>query len=164
MANSEWDAERAAFSFASCYSLFAIRYSLLQTGVSFQTSPVDDTPMQPRDRVERGQHRALLPGRQVGGVFARQHDASVERTEIVIVLLARRIAPLREATERRRLAMPADRDAVLELLFVLRVDLCAKLHDLSDALGRRERGPFIGVRTERIRAEQHALAGFEETG
>src|SRR3954447_8409511 len=117
--------------------------------------------MQPRDRVERGEHGALLPSRDVGGMLAGQHDPSVEGAEIVVVLLARGIAPLRKAAERCRLAMPADRDAVLEFLCVLRMDLCAEFHRLLDPFGRSKRGPLERMRAERIRAEQHALAGVE---
>src|SRR5437588_12485510 len=95
-------------------------------------------------------------------MFARQHDASIEGAEIVVVLLARVLAPHRKAAERRRLAMPADRDAVLEFLFILRMDLRAEFEHLFDAFGRRQRGPFERIRAERIGAEQHALAGLEE--
>src|SRR5436190_15098875 len=104
--------------------------------------------MQPCDRIERGEHGALLPGRYVGGMFAGQHDPSVDGAEIVVVLLARSIAPLRKTAERRRLAVPAHRNAALEFLCVLRMDLRAEFHSLPDPFGRGERGPL-----ERIGAE-----------
>ena len=56
-------------------------------------SAVDHAPMQPRDRVECRQYRALLPGRQVGGMLAGEHDPPVERAEILVVLLARLLGP-----------------------------------------------------------------------
>src|SRR5512146_3566434 len=57
----------------------------------------DGAPMQAADRVERGQHGAFLPRRQIRDVFAGEHDAAVELAEVVVMFLARRFGPLREA-------------------------------------------------------------------
>ena len=50
--------------------------------------------MQPPDRIQRGQDRALLPGRQLGGVLAGEHDAAVDLAEIGVMLLARILRPV----------------------------------------------------------------------
>ena len=58
-------------------------------------------PVQARDRVERGQNRVLLPGRNVGDVIAGQHDPPVDGAEIRVMLFRRR-PRLPEPDDRRR--------------------------------------------------------------
>ena len=58
----------------------------------------DRPPMQPADRIQRGGDGAFLPGGQVGGMLSREHDAAVDRAQIVVVLSARLIGPHAEAT------------------------------------------------------------------
>src|SRR5690242_4718857 len=78
--------------------------------------------MQPDDRIERREDRALLPGRQGGSMLAREHDAAVDLAEIFVMLRAPLLRPVAAAAERERHAMPGHRDAVLELAPVLRMD------------------------------------------
>src|SRR4051812_5934241 len=80
------------------------------------------TLVQPTDRIERGENRALLPGWQRGGVLAGEHDASVDLAEILVVLRAPLLRPVAAAAERGRHPMPGHRDAILELSLVLRVN------------------------------------------
>ena len=65
-------------------------------------------PVQARDRVERGQNRVLLPGRNVGDVIAGQHDPPVDGAEILVMLLASAVGPPAKAAERPRNLVPAD--------------------------------------------------------
>ena len=55
--------------------------------------------MQAVDRIERRGDSAFLPGRQVGSVFSREHDAAVKSAQNVVVLDARRLCPKTEAIE-----------------------------------------------------------------
>src|SRR6516162_9926570 len=116
--------------------------------------------MQARDRVERGQERALLPAAQIGGMLAGEQDASIERAQVLVVARARRVGPAAAAAEHGGITVPGDRDAVLELLAILRMDLRTVGDRLGDPLGRRERRELEGINAgERIGAEQHRLAG-----
>src|ERR1700704_347803 len=56
------------------------------------------------------------------------------------------------------MAMPCDRDAVLELLLVLGMNLRTVVQRPHHPLGWRQRGEFIGIDAERIGAEQHGPA------
>src|SRR5215475_10149093 len=73
----------------------------------------NDALVQPGDRVERREDRALLPGRNIRGMLAGERDAAVDGTQVAIVLLAHVVIPLAEAAEHPGHAMPADRNAVL---------------------------------------------------
>ena len=41
------------------------------------------------DRRERGQDRTLLPGIDVGAMLTGEHGAAVDRTKVLVVVLAR---------------------------------------------------------------------------
>ena len=88
-------------------------------------------PMQAVDRIERRGDSAFLPGRQVGSVFSREHDAAVKSAQNVVVLDARRLCPKTEATHRKRRPMPSDCDPVVELLAVLRMDVAAVFNEIG---------------------------------
>src|SRR5262249_51443343 len=77
--------------------------------------------MQPPDRIERGQDRPLLPGRQCGGVLTCENDAIIHLAEIAIVLTPRLFGPVTAASKGERDAMPGHRDAVLEFASILRM-------------------------------------------
>ena len=77
-------------------------------------------PVQARDRIERGQNRALLPGRNVEDVLAGQHDPPVDGAEILVMLLASAVGPPAKAAERPRIPVPADCNAVFVFSLVLR--------------------------------------------
>src|SRR5947209_8574718 len=91
-------------------------------------------------------------------MFARERDAAVDGAQVVVVLLARVVAPSAEAAEHPWNAVPPHRHAGLVFGGVLRVDLRAVLDRLLQPLRRRQRGEFVGVRPERVGAEQYALA------
>ena len=121
--------------------------------------------MQPGDGVERRQNGSLLPGRNVGGVLARQHDPAVDLAEIVVMLRPRLVGPVAGAAQRKGHPMPRHGDAVLELGLVLRMNAGAEFDRARNPLGRRHRREFVGVRTvEQIGAQQHAPAGAIESG
>src|SRR5271169_934589 len=50
-------------------------------------------PVQSRDRVERGQNRTLLPGRNVGGVLTGEGNSPVDFAQVLVMLLARFLGP-----------------------------------------------------------------------
>src|SRR5262245_15148797 len=116
--------------------------------------------MEPRDRIERREHGAFLPGEEHRGVLAREDDPSVDLAQVAIVLAARLVAPAAEAAVAPRHAMPADRDAVLELRGVLRMDLRALLDRAPHAFLRWHRGELVGIPAEDVGAQEHALAGL----
>ena len=105
--------------------------------------------------------RAFLPGRQIRGMLAREHDASVDGTERLVMRRARLLGPHAEASHRERRAVPGDGDAVVEFLRVLRMNLAAVFHGLRHSLLRRHGGELRGVESPEIPAEQHALAVAE---
>src|SRR6185369_6927399 len=72
--------------------------------------PRHDALVEPADGVERRGNRALLPGRDVGGVLAGQDDPAVDRAHVVIVLGAQLLGPAAGAAERPGDPMPGDRD------------------------------------------------------
>src|SRR3954469_21673981 len=94
-------------------------------------------------------------------MLAGERDAAVDRAEIVVVLLARRVGPDAEAAHRERRAVPCDRDAVIELGFVLWMDLRAVVHGRADAFFRAHRSELERLVAPDIGAEQHAFAAVE---
>jgi hypothetical protein len=59
----------------------------------------------------------------MGRMLASEQNATVDRAQIFVVLLARLFGPNAVAAERRWMAMPRDRNAVFELLLVLGMNL-----------------------------------------
>ena len=114
--------------------------------------------MQSADGIERGGDRAFLPAWNIRGVFAGEHDASIDRAQVLVVLAAGVLIPDPEAAEREGHTMPGDRDAIVEFAAVLRVDLRAVIERPLDPRVRRHRGELHCVHAPDIRAEQHALA------
>lgn len=49
--------------------------------------------MKAANRIQGGQNRALLPGGNARGVFARQHDPAIEGAKVVIMLGPKRLSP-----------------------------------------------------------------------
>src|SRR5581483_2541017 len=97
------------------------------------------------------------------GMFACKHDAPVDLAQIAIVLLARRFRPFAAAAQRERHAVPCDRDAVLELGLVLRMNLAAELDRARHALIGRHGGELEGIGAlEQISAEQDAASALVE--
>ncbi len=92
-------------------------------------------------------------------MFAGEDDAAIDLAKVVVVGGSRLIRPVARAPERERDPVPGDRNAILELGDILRMDLGAELHRAPDSLGRRHRGELVRVRSvEGVSAEQHALA------
>src|ERR1700688_2094684 len=120
--------------------------------------------MQPADGVERRCDRSLLPTAYVGGMFARQRNASVDLAQIVIVLGAGVLGPHAETTHGKGRAMPRDGDSVIELLWVLGMNLAAVIHRFPYALIRRHGGELHGIRTPDVRAQEHAFADAVKPG
>src|ERR1700734_2141180 len=100
--------------------------------------------MQASDGIERRGDRTFLPAADVGGMLARQCDATVDGAEVIVVLGAGVGAPYAETAHGERRAMPGHCDAVIELLGVLRVNPAAVFQRLAHALLRRHRGEFHG--------------------
>src|SRR6266700_4323323 len=90
-----------------------------------------DARMQTLHGVERRQHGTLLPGRQIRGMLASQRQAAVDLAEVLVVRVAGLLRPPAVTAVGPGNAVPTDRDAVLELLRILRMDLCALAKDLA---------------------------------
>src|SRR6201994_2044743 len=76
---------------------------------------------------------------------------------------SRLIRPVARAAEREGDTMPGDRDAILELGQILRMDLSADFDRALHALRWRHGRELIGVRAvERVSPQQHALAAGVE--
>ena len=60
-------------------------------------------------------------------MFARENDAAVDLTEVGVMRASRFIRPVARAPKRERDPVPGDRNPVLELGAILRVDLGAEL-------------------------------------
>ena len=75
-------------------------------------------------------------------MFAGQNDAAVDLTEVAVVRLSCFIRPVARAAERERNPVPGDRDAVLEFLRILRVDLSAEFDRAAHSLGCPLYAPF----------------------
>jgi hypothetical protein len=58
--------------------------------------------MQPGDRIQRRQHGAFLPCRDMGRVLSGKDDPSVDLTEICVMRFSQRIRPCGEAAIRER--------------------------------------------------------------
>src|SRR6266700_928136 len=123
-----------------------------------------DARMQTLHGVERRQHGTLLPGRQIRGMLARQRQAAVDLAEVLVVRVAGLLRPQAVTAVGPGNAVPTDRDAVLELLRILRMDLYALAKDLAQTLFRRHGREFKRVGTEDIAADDHALAGLAVSG
>src|ERR1700674_4437950 len=134
------------------------------TDTRIPPSAGDHAPMQPRNGVEGGQDRTFLPGRQIGGVLAGERDASVDRAQILVVLLAGIGAPDAVAAEHPGPPVPADRHAILVFGRVLRVDLRAVFEGFLQPLLGSQRGELVGVGPGRVGGKQHALAGTAVVG
>ena len=120
--------------------------------------------MQSTDGIKGRRHRAFLPASDIGGVLARQRDASIDRAQIVVVLRASLLAPRAEATHREWRAMPRHGDAVIELLLVLGMNPTAVIQSVPHAFVRRHGGELHGIRTPDIGAQQHAFAAAVKSG
>src|SRR5271163_820524 len=95
-------------------------------------------------------------------MLAREDDAPVYGAQIVVVLGARFLGPHAETAEREGGAVPGDRNTVLELRGVLRMNAAAVLDCLGDSLLRRHGRELGRVPPEQIPAEEHALAAREK--
>ena len=115
--------------------------------------------MEARNGVERGQDRALLPGRQIGRMLAGQHQPAVEGAQILVMRRPALVGPIAGAAQGEGRTMPGDGDAVFEFVLILRMDLRSEGDRAPDPLGRRQGGELIGVRPViQVGAQQHALA------
>ena len=84
------------------------------------------------DRVKRRQDRAFLPGRQIGGVFAGEHESAVDLAEIVVMLLSVRVGPAGLAEEDQQLEFKIGQHLVA--VHVRRLeDGPAQLHEFGHA-------------------------------
>ena len=117
--------------------------------------------MQAPDGIQRGQQCALLPGRHARGMFTREHDAAVDRTQIVVMLGAQFLGPVPGAPQSPGHAMPGDRDAVLEFGRILRMNLRSPLDRLADAFFGGHRRDLEGIGPEGVGTEQHARTFVE---
>ena len=118
---------------------------MLSEWFSDTASGFDDTFVQPRDGIERGEDRALLPHRNVGSMFASEHDPPVDLAQVVVMLGALLLGPVAGASEGERHAMPCHRDAVFELGRILRMNAGTQSDSARDPFGRRHRGEFVRV-------------------
>src|ERR1700744_2528587 len=73
-------------------------------------------------------------------MLTRQYNPPVDRTHIVIVLGATFLGPAARAAQREWHAVPGNRRAIQELLFVLRVDFRTLLDGRPDLVFRGHRG------------------------
>src|ERR1700729_3079544 len=94
-------------------------------------------------------------------MFAGKHDSAVECAEILVVLVAKVFVPNRGAAEDPRDAVPRDGHAALELGAVLWVDAAAVVERLLNSLLWGQRRQRVGMRAERVRAEEDALVREE---
>src|SRR5690625_3199429 len=114
------------------------------------------------DDIQGGEDGAFHPRSQVTQVLAGQVYAAVGLEQGVVVVLAGGADPAGGAAERPGHAVPADGEAGLELLVVLRVHLAAVVKRPLDALFRRHARNLVrDVAAVRVRAEHHTLL-FEE--
>src|SRR5208282_1926329 len=60
----------------------------------------DHPLMQAADRVERREDRPLLPGGNEGGVFAGEHNPSVDPAKVVVMGTTRFVRPIAGAAQR----------------------------------------------------------------
>src|ERR1700684_2014369 len=93
--------------------------------------------MQATDGIHRRGESTPLPRRHIRGMLAREDDAPVYGAQIVVVLGASFLGPHAETAEREGGAVPGDRNTVLELSGVLRMNAAAVLDCLRDSLLRR---------------------------
>src|ERR1700733_11038142 len=76
------------------------------------TSHPDHALVQPGEGVERGEDCALLPSREVGRVFAGEHDPAVDLAQVVVVSRPGLVRPVARTAERERHAVPSDGNTV----------------------------------------------------
>src|SRR5580704_8498302 len=115
--------------------------------------------VQSRNRVERGQNRTFLPGRNMGDVLTGEDDSPVDRAQVLVMLVACFLGPPAEAAEHPRNPVPADCYPVLIVGLVLRMDLCAILDRFLQAVLRRQRSELVSIgAVEHVGAKQHGFA------
>src|ERR1700722_6030428 len=103
---------------------------------TFISAAGDYALVQPSYRAQRRQDRSLLPGIHERTVFARQDRTAVDRTKILVVLLARIVFPHPIAAKRPWDAVPGYRNAIVEFRAHLRVQLRTIFEHALQPLGR----------------------------
>src|ERR1700693_619618 len=154
-----WQTRRRAIAHALRGNRRTARPRRSAARLAASSLPRDYALVQPLHGIERRENGSLLPGRQIGGVLASEHDASVDCTEILVVIVECLVGPQAEAAQRPWNAMPRNRDTVVEFVGILRMDLGAPCNRLLHPFRRRQRRELERIGTERISAEQHALSG-----
>src|ERR1700723_3196836 len=91
-------------------------------------------------------------------MLARQHDATIDGAQILVVLGPRLLCPAAKTAQRPGYAMPGHRDAMLIFGTVLGMNLRAPFDCLPDAFLRRQCRHLIGLGPEHVAAEQYAGA------